>query len=279
MKQEPDPREVLRLHCRHGDQYGSWKNGGSIWFGFASLLSTARNFLRLETLREANDAISNAIATLPAFHLFDIQDEIHPSSDGQRLEHKSIPSTLDIPQVFWIGQRGQRLHGGSQPCTAQYQSHRRTSMRVITSSICCTTTPLISGLTVTRPIRMEPTRSISGSCTHSVTSLLPVIGICVQENRSLVGFQHPSHYGDLLIKPARKVNGELIIQEWPNIQRIMASLAQKDVTQATIIRKLEQLCPPESNEEGIVGVRCPVSDPLHSRFCRRRDATTECTKH
>ena len=35
-----------------------------------------------------------------------------------------------------------------------------------------------------------------------------------------------------------KQEPELIIQEWPNIQRIMASLAQKDVTQATIIRKL-----------------------------------------
>jgi TnpA family transposase len=30
----------------------------------------------------------------------------------------------------------------------------------------------------------------------------------------------------------------LILKEWPNIQRILASLAQKDVTQATIISKL-----------------------------------------
>jgi len=28
------------------------------------------------------------------------------------------------------------------------------------------------------------------------------------------------------------------VKEWPNIQRILASLAQKDVTQATIVRKL-----------------------------------------
>lgn len=31
---------------------------------------------------------------------------------------------------------------------------------------------------------------------------------------------------------------DLIVNEWPNVQRIMASLAQKDVTQATIVRKL-----------------------------------------
>jgi hypothetical protein len=54
----------------------------------------------------------------------------------------------------------------------------------------------------------------------------------------LIGFHHPSHYADYLIKPARKTLEALIVKEWPNIQRILASLAQKDVTQATIVRKL-----------------------------------------
>jgi TnpA family transposase len=55
---------------------------------------------------------------------------------------------------------------------------------------------------------------------------------------TLVGFEHPGQYGNVMIKPVRKVNEPLICQEWPNVQRIMASLAQKDVTQATIVRKL-----------------------------------------
>ncbi len=46
---------------------------------------------------------------------------------------------------------------------------------------------------------------------------------------SLIGFHHPSHYADYLIKPARKTLEGLIVKEWPNIQRILASLAQKDV--------------------------------------------------
>jgi TnpA family transposase len=55
---------------------------------------------------------------------------------------------------------------------------------------------------------------------------------------TLVGFMHPNHYKDFLIKPVRKVFDSLICKEWPNVQRIVASLAQKDVTQATIVRKL-----------------------------------------
>jgi TnpA family transposase len=54
----------------------------------------------------------------------------------------------------------------------------------------------------------------------------------------LVGFRHPNHYTDYLIKPARKTFDALIVKEWPSIQRILASLAQKEVTQATIVRKL-----------------------------------------
>jgi TnpA family transposase len=55
---------------------------------------------------------------------------------------------------------------------------------------------------------------------------------------SLYGFKHPSQYGDILIKPVRKINTNLIIEEWENIQRIMLSLAVKTTTQSIIIGKL-----------------------------------------
>ena len=55
---------------------------------------------------------------------------------------------------------------------------------------------------------------------------------------TLVGFQPPNQYGEGLLKPSHQVNVELIQREWPNIQRILASLAQKEVTQSTIVRKL-----------------------------------------
>jgi TnpA family transposase len=60
-----------------------------------------------------------------------------------------------------------------------------------------------------------------------------------KKTASLVGFNLPSQYpADMLIRPSNKVNEDLIISEWPNVQRIMASLAQKDTTQATVVRKL-----------------------------------------
>ncbi|PGE73716.1 hypothetical protein COM55_28280, partial [Bacillus pseudomycoides] len=37
-------------------------------------------------------------------------------------------------------------------------------------------------------------------------------------SRNLYGFQHPNQYEELLIKPLRKINKELIIKEWDNIK-------------------------------------------------------------
>jgi len=41
-----------------------------------------------------------------------------------------------------------------------------------------------------------------------------------------------------LLKPRRKLNPELVVEEWNNIQRIMVSLALKTTTQNIIVRKL-----------------------------------------
>jgi hypothetical protein len=69
------------------------------------LSTTAANFIRLETLREANDRIANATARLPIFRHFDIGEAVHSSSDGQKFE-AAIPTT-DISifpknsPIFW----------------------------------------------------------------------------------------------------------------------------------------------------------------------------------
>jgi len=55
---------------------------------------------------------------------------------------------------------------------------------------------------------------------------------------SLYGFHHPSQYGDLFLKPIRKIQTELIVEEWDNLQRIFVSLARKTTTQSIIVGKL-----------------------------------------
>ncbi|MBF0551395.1 MAG: Tn3 family transposase [Deltaproteobacteria bacterium] len=54
----------------------------------------------------------------------------------------------------------------------------------------------------------------------------------------IYSFKHPNEHEEYILKPVRKLNKLLMKEEWDNVQRIIASLAMKSTTQATIIRKL-----------------------------------------
>ena len=50
------------------------------------LNGTAANFIRLETLREANDRLANATSRLPIFRHFDFGHVVHSTGEGQKFE-------------------------------------------------------------------------------------------------------------------------------------------------------------------------------------------------
>lgn len=239
VKHEPDPREILACIVALGTNMGLWKMAEVSGLGHASLMTTARNYLRLETLHAANDAISNAIAALPAFHLYDIAEAIHSSSDGQRIETQiDTINARHSPKYFGLqkGVTAYTLVANHVPINAKIiGTHEHESHYVF-------------DLLYNNTSDIKPERHSTD--THGTNQvnfwILHVFGYrfapryrdLYKKTDTLIGFHHPNHYGDLLIKPARKAYENLIVTEWPNVQRIMASLAQKDVTQATIVRKL-----------------------------------------
>lgn len=239
VKHEPDPRELLACIVAMGTNMGIGKMAEVSGLNFTSLLNTARNFLRLETLHSANDAICNATATLSAFNLFEIGDGIHSSSDGQRIETRiNTVNSRHSPKYFGLdkGVSGYTIVANHVPINAkiigthEHESHYVFDILYNNSS----------------DIKPE----VHSTDTHGTNQvnffILKVFGYQFapryrnlhKKMERLVGFQNLREYSDLLIKPSRKVYDDIIIAEWPNIQRILASLAQKDATQATIVRKL-----------------------------------------
>lgn len=89
-----------------GTNMGLWKMAEVSSLSHASLMTTARNFLCLETLHAANDAIINAIANRPVFHHYDIQDAIYSSSNGQRLETQINTINARHSQKYFGLQKG-----------------------------------------------------------------------------------------------------------------------------------------------------------------------------
>ena len=239
VKHDADPREILACVVAMGTNMGLQKMAEVSGISYASLASTARNYLRPETLHAANDAISNATAGLPAFHLFDIGDQIHSSSDGQRFETQiDTFQARHSPKYYGLGK-------GVSACTA-VANHVPFNMKVIGAHEHESHYVFDQLYNNTSDIRPQ----VHSTDTHGTNQLnfftlltfeyqfAPRYRDLHKKIGSLVGRHHPSHYGNWLIKPSRKSHDERIIREWPNVQRIMVSLAQKDVTQATIVRKL-----------------------------------------
>src|ERR1017187_5428174 len=239
VKHEPEPQEILACIVAMGTNMGLGKMAEVSALSHSSLLTSVRNYLRPETLHAANDAICNATSALPAFHLYDIQETIHSSSDGQRFETQvNTINARHSPKYFG-------LHKGVSPYTL-VANHVPINAKVIGAHE--HESHYVFDLLYNNTTDIKPERHSTD--THGTNQvnfwILQVFGFRFapryrnlhKKMDPLVGFRHPNQYGDYLIAPARKTSEALIIKEWPNIQRIMASLAQRDVTQATIVRKL-----------------------------------------
>ena len=222
-----------------GTNMGLWKMAEVSGLGHSALMTTARNFLRAETLHAANDAISNATAALSMFDQYDIGGMKHSSSDGQRIETQ-IPTINARHGSKYFGLKkgvsAYTLVANHVPCNAriigthEHESH------------------FVFDILHNNTAEIQPERHSTD--THGSNQVNFLLLFCDgyqfapryrdlhKKTASLVGVRHPSHYTGSLIKPTRKIRDDLIVREWPNIQRIVASLMQKDVTQATVVRKL-----------------------------------------
>jgi TnpA family transposase len=239
VKQEADPRLVLACIVAMGTNMGLWKMAEVSGLGYSSLLTTARNFLRAETLHAGNDGISNATSALTMFDQYDIDGLKHSSSDGQRVETQIHTINARHGSKYFGLKKGvsaYTLVANHVPCNARIIGTHEHESHFVFDILHNNTTDI------------QPERhSTDTHGTNQVNFFLlffdgyqfaPRYRDLHKRMSGLVGSHHPGHYADRLIKPVRKTFDALIVKEWPNIQRILASLAQKDVTQATVVRKL-----------------------------------------
>jgi TnpA family transposase len=204
------------------------------------LLTTARDFIRLETLKPANDRITNTMASLPIFKQYDIEEEmIHGSIDGQKFDTQiDTVNARYSPKYFGLGKgiTSLTLVANHIPVNAKIiGAHEHESYFVF-------------DLLYNNASDVDP--DILSTDTHGTNhinhALLDIFGYQFaprykqldSQHRHIVGFHHPQFYNHLLIKPVREIKKRLIIDESDNMKRIIVSLARKTTTQSTIVRKL-----------------------------------------
>jgi TnpA family transposase len=240
-KQEADDHTITACLIAWGTNMGLGRMGDISDIGYQTLATTSDNFIRLETLRGANDRVSNAIAALPIFRHYDLGDTLHSSSDGQKFE--TGISTINArysPKYFGLkkGVVSYTLVANHVPINADIISAHDHESHYVFDILFNNTTDI------------QP--EVHSTDTHGTNAvnfaLLNMFGyqfapryrdIYDTVRTSLYGFKHPSQYDDgMLLKPVRKLAPNLIIEEWDNMQRIFVSLALKTTTQNIIVRKL-----------------------------------------
>jgi hypothetical protein len=159
VKRAADDRAIVACLLAWGTNLGRGRMGDVSDIGYPTLATISENVLRPETLKEANDRVSNAIADLPIFRQYDLGGLLHSSSDGQKFENR-IPTINARHSPKYFG-----LHKGivSYTLVANHipsmpRSSAPTSMRATTCSISCSTTAPRSSRTCIPPIRTAPTR-------------------------------------------------------------------------------------------------------------------------
>ena len=240
VKQEMDDYALTACLVAWGTNMGIGRMAGISDIGYQILSTTSDNFIRLETLRGANDLVSNATTKLPIFRYYNLGDALHSSSDGQKFE-TSI-DTINArysPKYFGLkkGIVSYTLVTNHVPANAEIIGANDHESHYVFDILFNNTTDI-----------QPEVHSTDTQGTNEVNfAILHLFGyqfaprykdIHDKVSESLYGFKHPSQYEDMLIKPIRKINDKLIIPEWENIQRIMVSLALKTTTQSIIVSKL-----------------------------------------
>lgn len=240
-KQAADDRTITACLVAWGTNMGIGRMGDISDIGYPVLSATSDNFIRLETLRGANDLVSNAIADLTIFRHYDIGDAIHSSSDGQKFETRiNTINARYSPKYFGLkkGVVAYTLLANHVPINAQIIGANEHESHYVFDILFNNTTDI------------QP--EVHSTDTHGTNevnfAILNIFGyqfapryrdIFDKVGEALYGFKYPNQYDeDMVLRPIRKINTELVIEEWENIQRIAVSLAMKTTTQNIIVGKL-----------------------------------------
>jgi len=240
-KTEADDRVIAACLIAWGTNMGLGRMGTISDIGYPVLAAASDNFIRLETLRGANDLVSNAIAELPVFRHYDIGNALHSSSDGQKFETR-IPTinARHSPKYFGLkkGIVAYTLVANHVPVNAEIIGANDHESHYVFDILFNNTTDI------------QP--EVHSTDTHGTNevnfAILSLFGyqfapryrdIFDKVGAALYGFKHPSQYPEeMVLRPIRKLNPELVVEEWENIQRIIVSLAWKTTTQSIIVGKL-----------------------------------------
>ena len=206
----------------------------------SDLNNADKNYIRLSTLKAANDLISNAISKLAIFKFWNLMDDLLlASADGQKMRTERETLLARFALKYFGLEKGvvsYSLIANHVPINClliganMHESHFLFDLFYNNTSII--KPDILSTDT-------EGANQLNFLFLHVIDKLFaPRYRSLGSKTNSIISFGNPKEFDGCLIKPASAFNERLVRDEDENIQHILASLLSGDANQSNIVRKL-----------------------------------------
>jgi len=201
---------------------------------------THHQYLRLATLKAANDRISNFISQLPIFPYYSLDLEVlYGSVDGQKFETGDPTVKSRYSRKYFGAGKGVvafSLLANQIPLQTELLSaNQHESYWVF--DICYNNTADIVPTLITGDMHSINKANFAILYWFGM-ALAPRFTNLDAQLKHLFCGNNPEEYRDYLIQPLGQIDRQLIVDEKTNIDRIVATLGLKEMSQATLVRKL-----------------------------------------
>jgi TnpA family transposase len=239
-KTQADEESIHACIVAEATGYGIYQMADISDIGYHKLLSTHKNFVRLENLKKANDVLSNGISELTMFKQWNLMDnKLFSSLDGKKVttRRKNIMARFSTKYFGLCSGLVSYSMIANHVCVNtkiiganQHESHYL--FDIIFNNTCDIDPDYASGDT-------HSINRVNFILLHLIgKKFVPYIKNISKKSTTIYSFGDPALYEGSLIVPQGKIDTKLILEEEDNIKRIFASLLLKGTTQSVVVRKL-----------------------------------------
>lgn len=238
-KKSLDKQTVIAALLSRATNYGLYQMSKLSDYTYEELRKCDKAYINTESIKNACDVISNAISKLEICSEYNINNILHAGFDGQKIKTKyQTFNSRNSPKYFFLGKgmsTGTLLINHIPANAIVFGAHEHESKFVFDIVYNNET-----------DIDVEIISTDNAGINSINFALLNLFGKefapCFKEINNkesmLCGFKDSDSYKELFIKPQSKIDKDLIINQWPNIEATLKALAVKDSNQSTLIKKL-----------------------------------------
>ena len=240
-KKELDIDNLIAVIISQGLGIGNHKMAQTSDVSYAILEATYQQYLRLGTLRNSNTILVNDAARLDIFphHTFDALQGLYGALDGQKFEAMTPTTKARHSKKYFAKGKGVvafTLLSNHLPVESEvigpneHESYFAFDIWYKNRSLVQPT--ILTG-------DMHSVNKANFAILHWFgADFRPRLKNLKSELSNVYAPKEPSRYKKFLVQPVGQIDKQLILDEKDNIDRIVATLALKDISQSILIKKL-----------------------------------------